>query len=111
MTDAKTKLADVLREAIVWLSRPGNDFAWSSWDDAGEAVAELSAHVATLEAGTLPSKLDLTVLFAPTGPIQEVSISSGWARRFLIWLGGSTTPSALLIDEVCSRPFSSRLGE
>jgi hypothetical protein len=83
MNDAKTKLADVLREAIVWLRRPDNDFAWSGWDDAEEAVSELSGHIATLEAGRLPPKLDLTVLFAPTGPIQEVSISSGWGDEFL----------------------------
>jgi hypothetical protein len=83
MTDAKMKLADVLREAIASLSRPGNDFAWSSWDDANDAVSELSAHVETLGAGKLPPKLDLTVLFAPTGPIQEVSISSGWGAEFL----------------------------
>ena len=83
MSDAKSKLADVLREAVVWLRRPENDFAWSSWDDAEEAVSELSAHIAVLEAGKLPPRLDLTVLFAPTGPIQEVSVSSGWGQEFL----------------------------
>src|SRR5207248_1029200 len=83
MNDAKTKLADVLREAIIWLSRPDNDFAWSSWGNAMEAVLEISAHIAILDAGTLPPKLDLTMLFAPTGPIQEVSISSGWADELL----------------------------
>ena len=40
-------------------------------------------HIATLDAGKLPPKLGLTVLFAPTGPIQEVSISSGWGEEFL----------------------------
>ena len=83
MNDAKTELADVLREAIVWLSRPDSDFAWSSWNDSTEAVSELSAHIAALESGKLPPKLDLTILFAPTGPIQEVSISSGWGDEFL----------------------------
>lgn len=84
MSRAKAELADVLREAIVWLQRPDNDFAWSSWNDAEEAVSELSAHVATLDAGKLPPRLDLTVLFAPTGPIQEVSVSSGWGGEFLL---------------------------
>jgi hypothetical protein len=83
MSDPKRQLADVLREANVWLSRPDNDFAWSSWDNAEEALAEISAHIATLDAGKLPPKLNLTVLFAPTGPIQEVSISSGWGDEFL----------------------------
>ena len=83
MTSARMELVDVLREAVDWLSRPGNDFAWSSWNDANEAVSELSAHIETLRAGKLPLKLDLTVLLAPTGPIQEVSISSGWGEEFL----------------------------
>jgi hypothetical protein len=83
MSDAKSQLAEVLREAVVWLSRPDNDYAWSSWNDATEAAAELSAHFATLDAGKLPPKLDLTVLFAPTGRIQEVSVSSGWGEAFL----------------------------
>ena len=83
MSDAKHQLADVLRETIAWLSRPENDFAWSSWDDAKAAVSEISAHIATLDAGKLPPELDLVVLFAPTGPIQEVSLSSGWGDDFL----------------------------
>ncbi|HEY2586959.1 MAG TPA: hypothetical protein VGI81_14535 [Tepidisphaeraceae bacterium] len=83
MCDAKQKLADVLREATSWLSRPGNDFTRSSWENADAALAEIAAHVASLDAGKLPPKLDLTVLFAPTGPIQEVSESSGWGNAFL----------------------------
>ena len=83
MNHANAKLADVLREAVVWLQRPDNDFAWSPWNNEEEAVAELSAHIATLETGTLPPELDLWVLFAPTGPIQEVSVSSGWGDDFL----------------------------
>ena len=80
---AREKLVAVLREAAVLLARPQNDFAWSSWEDAGEAQTEISRHIAALEAGELPPRLQLTVLFAPTGPIQEVSISSGWGEEFL----------------------------
>jgi hypothetical protein len=39
--------------------------------------------IAAVEAGSLVSRQDLAVLFAPTGPIQEVSLSSGWALEFL----------------------------
>lgn len=31
----------------------------------------------------LPERVDVGVLFAPTGPLQEVSLSSGWAELFL----------------------------
>jgi len=36
-----------------------------------------------LRAGELPDRGDLSVLFAPTGLVQEVSISSGWGVEFL----------------------------
>ncbi|WP_194814929.1 hypothetical protein [Nocardia sp. XZ_19_385] len=34
-----------------------------------------------LEQGARPHTL--VVLFAPTGPLQDLSISSGWAERYL----------------------------
>jgi len=36
-----------------------------------------------VKAGTLPERLKLTVIFAPTGPLQETSMSSGWAETYL----------------------------
>ena len=83
MSRAKENLAEVLREATLLLSRADNDFSWSSWDNAEQALAEISEHIATLCAAKLPPKMELSVLFAPTGPLQEVSISSGWGEEFL----------------------------
>src|SRR5215831_1814347 len=81
--DARQEVVTVLREARALLARPGNDFTWSSWEDAAAALAELDRQIAALEGGELPPRLDLAVLFAPTGPIQEVSVSSGWGWEFL----------------------------
>ena len=81
--DARALLADVLRSAVELLSLPDNDFAWSSWADQAAAVGEVEALLAVVEAGGLPDRLSVSVLFAPTGPIQEVSISSGWGDTFL----------------------------
>jgi hypothetical protein len=81
--DARQQLVEVLREARALLALPGNDFAWSSWADAPAALAELDRQIAALERGQLPPRLDVAVLFAPTGPMQEVSLSSGWAQEFL----------------------------
>lgn len=76
-------LVAVLREARTFLARPDNDFAWSSWEDAEAAFREIDGLISRIESGTLPPRLDLTVLFAPTGPIQEVSVSSGWGQEFV----------------------------
>jgi hypothetical protein len=76
-------LISVLREARILLARPDNDYGWSSWRDGAEALRETDALIDQLEAGHLPDRTQLRGLFAPTGPIQEVSASSGWGQDFL----------------------------
>jgi hypothetical protein len=81
--EARQELVQILREAREIMALPDNDFLWSSWNNATEALAELDQLIAAIESDKLPRKGNLTVLFAPTGPIQEVSISSGWGQSFL----------------------------
>ena len=83
MDAARRNLVAVLREARSALARTDNDFTWSSWQDGAAAARELDGLIAAIEAGALPSRVDVAVLFAPTGPIQEVSLSSGWELEFL----------------------------
>jgi hypothetical protein len=71
----------VLREVAELVRRPTNDFTWSSWRDADDALAELEGARASIEAGKAPSSL--SVVFAPTGPLQELSLSSGWGDEFV----------------------------
>ncbi len=78
--DHLEKLISVIKETRTHLARKGNDFSWSSWNDQEQALAEIDAILIQLENGSVP---DIEVLFAPTGPIQEVSMSSGWSREFL----------------------------
>lgn len=80
---ARRELADVLREVRALLARPDNDFLWSSWEDAGDALAEVDGLIQALDAGRLPARYEISVLFAPTGPIQETALSSGWGDEFL----------------------------
>ncbi|GGM29475.1 hypothetical protein ACFFX1_47935 [Dactylosporangium sucinum] len=75
-------LLAVLADARAMLARPGNDFSWSSFADAQTALAELDAFAAAVRSG-VATPAGLPVLFAPTGPIQEVALSSGWGDEFL----------------------------
>jgi hypothetical protein len=77
------ELVSVLKAAKALVTRKGNEFAWSSWMDEADAVRELDEHIARLEKGDLSKAEDLRVLFLPTGPMQELSLSSGWADEFL----------------------------
>jgi len=74
------KLIIVLREAKAFLALEGNDFSWSSWRDQNQAISEIDSIIRELENGSVP---DIRLLFAPTGPIQEVSLSSGWGHEFI----------------------------
>jgi len=78
------KLIDVLNKTHDFLSRPENDFTWSSWDNMQDALEELDTLIDRIKNDDLHNKLELSILFAPTGPIQEVSVSSGWGDEFLI---------------------------
>ncbi len=79
----RDELIAVLNEAKRLVRLPGNDFSWSTWDDCDEALAELDAQIEMVRLSDFSKRLDLRVLFAPTGPLQELSLSSGWAHEFL----------------------------
>ena len=82
MSNAHDELTQVLTEARRLLALPENDLTYSGWSDADEALAEIDSLIATVRGGELP-RFTLQALFAPTGPIQETSLSSGWSQSFL----------------------------
>jgi hypothetical protein len=74
-------LLDIVHRARDLVALQNNDFAWSSWRDADDALEEIDAIIAHLQAGETPT--GMSILFAPTGPMQELALSSGWGNRFL----------------------------
>ena len=81
---AIAELAAVLTDARSLLASEGNNFAYSSWwKSAAHALGEVDVLIAALQSGKRPRRLDLEVLFAPTGPIQEVGANRGWGAPFL----------------------------
>jgi len=77
------KLISVFEEARRLLALPGNDFAWSSWEDSRDALEEIDRILSALRSGIRPRDGTLEILFAPTGPLQEVGLSSGWGDDFI----------------------------
>jgi hypothetical protein len=79
----RNALLSVLREARQRVDAAGDDaYDWSSWSGRTEALAELDGFIRSVEVGEVP-RLDIAVVFAPTGPLQEVSMASGWSEEFL----------------------------
>ena len=74
------KLIAILRETRALLGRDENDFSWSSWTNKEHALSEIDSIISELENGSVP---EIGVLFAPTGPIQEVSLGSSWEDKFI----------------------------
>ncbi|MEI8282413.1 MAG: hypothetical protein WCG75_08415, partial [Armatimonadota bacterium] len=60
-----------------------NNFDWSGWDDSDDALKELEPIRIALLADRLPPESRMAHFFLPTGPLQEVSISSGWGDEFI----------------------------
>ena len=79
----KDDLLKILRETRGLLALPDNDFAWSSWNNSDDALNEFDQIISDVESDRFFAFSKLTLLFGPTGPIQEVSISSGWGKEFL----------------------------
>ena len=77
------ELVRVFDEARRLVEMSENDFSWSSWRDGEHALTEIDAIRGELLDAKLP--INAKVLFLPTGPLQEVSLSSGWGDR-LLWL-------------------------
>ncbi|QQS03885.1 MAG: hypothetical protein IPK50_16515 [Fibrobacterota bacterium] len=77
-------LIHVLESALELVSIPENEFCWSSWEDENEAQQEILGLINSIKNGVLPDRLKISVIFAPTGPLQELSMSSGWAKTYLI---------------------------
>ena len=63
------------------LQLPDNNFDWSGWDDANDALAEIDAYTEAIQKGHFP--IGAQILFLPTGPLQETSLSSGWGKEFV----------------------------
>jgi hypothetical protein len=80
---SRSDLEAVFAQARELLSLPGNDFSWSSWSDAAAALEEIDDMLSVIRSPGRPDPTAMKVLFLPTGPIQEVSISSGWGDEFL----------------------------
>lgn len=73
----------VLIVASELLSDPGNQFEWSDWRSAHDASEEIDQWIEMVKRGQKFDHRKLSLLFAPTGNIQEVSLNSGWGDQFL----------------------------
>ncbi len=94
------KLIRVFEDAKLLLSRSDNCFLYSGWDDAIEANAEIDQVLENLREGKVSAVP--AIFFLPTGPLQEVSVSSGWGDEFLALADRYDVAMAASNDELCA---------
>ena len=75
-------LMNLLDDVRLWVRRPNNNYRWSTWKGPEDALRELDAIEKTIAGGSVPTRA-LKLLFAATGSLQELSVSSGWGNEFL----------------------------
>jgi hypothetical protein len=83
------ELVAVLRRIAELLSRDDVDTAWSGYEP-DELRSEIQSFLERAESG-LPldgaARGRLRLLFAPTGALQDTSLSSGWGEEFIALAG------------------------
>jgi len=65
------------------LSLPSTDVCWSTYNSALEVIDELELLRTQIEKQDKSAMNRLLFLLAPTGSLQEISLSSGWSYEFL----------------------------
>ncbi|MEZ5563197.1 MAG: hypothetical protein R3F27_09625 [Gammaproteobacteria bacterium] len=82
-SDPMDLLVNVLEAAVELISIEGMTSSGRPGLTQMRPWLKFDALLAQYRAASCQKRADVAILFAPTGPIQEVSLSSGWAEAFL----------------------------
>jgi hypothetical protein len=83
MMPYKIELLTLLDKVLDLVSLPGNDFIFSSWSGVDEAAREIQRYRSEILQDDFTHLARLEVIFSPTGPLQELSLSNGWGTKFI----------------------------
>lgn len=86
-------LIEIIEEAETLMKMHPGDYTWSSWIDDEQAFGELDGILARLRDGEVPVS-QVSVIFAATGPMQELALQSGWGDEFIALAGRLDTALA-----------------
>jgi len=62
---------------------PETDVVWTSFTTPKQLIESINAYIKSLQEGDYEVLGNLSMMFAPTGIYQELSISNGWGEDFL----------------------------
>ena len=79
----KDRFIQVLNRIIELYRLPDTDVSWTSYCTPQEAIDDIQNAICLLKQNDDFALDNLSLLFAPTGDVQEISISSGWSAEYL----------------------------
>ena len=79
MINELIKIIELIKNKI----SDSSDVTWTQYETAKEFRDDLDRYVARLKINDKSCLEHLNVLFAPTGSLQEHSISNGWSDEYL----------------------------
>ncbi|MFF3569021.1 hypothetical protein [Nocardia jiangxiensis] len=82
----RDEVVRILETAIDVVALPDTDVSWSGHDEPAQVITELRDLIRRISPPGPDSATtrQISLLFAPTGAVQEISISSGWGEGFLL---------------------------
>jgi hypothetical protein len=79
----ETELLEIVNEVITICEVSPQYVDWAGYRDQDELLADLRDHASRLRSGDTSRLPELRVLFLPTGPLQDISVDSGWADKYM----------------------------
>ncbi|WP_432848886.1 hypothetical protein ACQPXB_48805 [Amycolatopsis sp. CA-161197] len=77
------QLCEVIDDLVHILRTGEHDTAWSSYRSVGDAITELEHLKERIRQGDPEAEKRLRELFLPTGALEEIAVSSGWAGTWV----------------------------
>jgi hypothetical protein len=77
------KLIELIDETKKFIIEESEDFCLSGWDNSADALEKIDSLLEKSLNGDKKALSSLGTLFAPTGPLQELSMANGWAHIYL----------------------------
>ena len=77
-------LITILNKIKAIIEKNTTSVAWSRFESKEEVISKLDNHIERIQSHKFNKMWDLVILFAPTGSLQEISISNGWEDVYLV---------------------------
>ncbi|MFX1281959.1 MAG: hypothetical protein ACFFA3_21600 [Promethearchaeota archaeon] len=89
-----------------YIAVPETNLKHSIFDTKEDIINELNNHILKLKIEDFSKIEDLIILFSPTSDLQEISLDSGWGKKFLEISENFDLAIKDLIEEFDLKPFS-----